>query len=322
MILTERKRSKELLYLEALSTRGELTRNKKQKLEWLDRGYQGEVLYDKIFDEAGLSNIFVFRDIYLEIDGSVTQFDALVVTEDAIDINEVKNYSGNYTHANDKWYVRDVEVSENPNVQLKRAAGKLIKLRNTHNLRFNVNGRIVFTNVEFSLSSDDNNLNNAIVTRPFLKSYLKGFQNSWAGPRAEAVVQLIQSHIVENPYFKSVADFYQLRKGLYCLRCGGFNLVKKQFHYHCTHCEKFDTVHTLVLRAIADYSILFSDRPLTRRGLWEFLGEELSEKTLTRMLQKYCIPHGIGSGRYYIFKYYDFETALRAEYRVWRYKDY
>lgn len=322
MILTERKKPKELLYLEALSARTALSNDETKKLEWLSRGYQGEVLYDKIVDEVGLSNIYIFRDIYLEIDGSVTQFDCLIVTEDAVEMNEVKNYSGNYACKNGKWYVRDVEVSDNPLIQMSRAESKLIKLRNAHNLRFNVGGKIVFSNIEFVLTSDDSNLSNSIITRPYLRSYLREFKNSWAGPGAESIVRLIQSYIVENPYFKSVADFDQVRKGLYCRDCACFDLDKRQFHYSCTHCGKLDTVHTLVLRAIADYSILFSDRPLTRKSLWEFLNYEISERTLIRFLLKYCNQYSDGRSRHYKFKYYDFDAALKEEARLWRYMDH
>lgn len=322
MILTERKKPKELLYLEALSVRAALSREESKKLERLKRGYHGEVLYDKIVDEVGLSNVYIFRDIYLGIDGSITQFDCLVVTEDAVEMNEIKNYSGNYTCKNNKWYVRDVEVSDNPLIQMSRAESKLIKLRNNNNLRFNVGGKIIFPNIEFVLHSDDSNLDDSFITRAYLRNYLKEFKNSWAGPGAESIVRLIQAHIVENPYFKSVADFDSVRKGLYCLECGSFELDKRQYHCHCIRCGKVDTIHTLTMRAIADYSILFGDRLLTRREMWDFLGRKLSEKTITRMLKKFCHQHGIGSARHYTFKYYDFSAALKEESSSWRYKDY
>lgn len=322
MILTERKKPKELLYLEALSVRAALSREESKKLEWLSRGYQGEVMYDTIVDEVGLSNVYIFRDIYLEIDGSVTQFDCLIVTEDAVVMNEIKNYTGSYSCKNGKWFVRDVEVSDNPLIQMSRAESKLIKLRNAHNLRFNIGGMIVFPNIEFVLNSDDSNLNNSIITRAYLRSYLKEFKNSWAGPGAESIVRLIQAHIVENPYFKSVADFDNVRKGLYCLECGSYALEKRKFHCYCLKCGKIDTIQTLTLRAIADYSILFSDRILTRRNLRDFIGRELCEKTLTRMLKKYCEQFNSGRSTYYKFKYYDFDTALKKENRLWRYLDY
>lgn len=322
MILTERKKPKELLYLEALAVRAELKHEEKKKFKWLTQGFEGEKLYDTIVDEVGLSNVYVFRDIYLKIDGSITQFDALVVTEDGIEMNEVKNYIGNYTCKNDKWYVRDVEISENPLVQMKRAEGKLIKLRNNNNLRFKVNGKIVFSNIEFSLNNDDGNLNNAIITRPYLRSYLKEFKNSWTGPGAESIVRLIQAHIVVNPYFKSAADFDAVKKGVCCRKCGSFSMNKLKFHYDCNHCGQIDTIHTLILKAIADYSILFSDRPLTRQNLLWFVGGEVSPRTISKMLIKYCDAMGNGKSRYYKFKYYDFDKAMKEESRVWRYVDH
>lgn len=324
-ILRERHIPKELMFLRVLSVRSQLTDDERKSLKWLTRGYDGEVTYDEMFDASELVNAYVLRDLYLNIGGSVTQYDTLLVTDDEVMIHEIKNYSGRYTFEKEKWHVDGMVISEDPIIQLKRAIGKLVKLQNASRMRFKVSGKVLFTHINFTLDSDDSGLFKHIVMRANLGRYLRALKRIISGchlgASADSIVQLIESHIVEDPYFDKVADYEYVRKGLYCRDCGAFEMEKQRFHYHCLRCGKIDTLHTLMLRAIADYTILFSDRKLTRRALREFVGREVSESTVKRYLKRYCTPVINGPATYYVFKYYSFEEAYSKHDRLWRYYD-
>ena len=90
MIISERKISKELAFYRALSSRFCLEEKDAKKLSVLERGYKGERIYDEVFDEEGHSSVFVFRDIYLRIEDSTAQYDALIVSDAGITVNEIK----------------------------------------------------------------------------------------------------------------------------------------------------------------------------------------------------------------------------------------
>ena len=73
MFLTARKLPEELLHYYALKHRSIQRANHLDKLRRLERGVEGERVYDMILDEAGHGNLYIFRDLYLLIEGSVTQ---------------------------------------------------------------------------------------------------------------------------------------------------------------------------------------------------------------------------------------------------------
>lgn len=102
MLISQRKISKELAYYRALGWRSRLSAEEAKKLSALERGYNGECIYDAVFDEIGHGSVFVFRDIYLGLEDSVAQYDALIVSDAGITVNEIKNYSGFYRVEKDK----------------------------------------------------------------------------------------------------------------------------------------------------------------------------------------------------------------------------
>ncbi|GEM_PF-3763073 len=90
MIISKRKTSKELLFYRALSFRDYLSEQEGKKLSVLERGYEGECIYDKVFEQTSGQTVLVFRDIYLKIEDSVAQYDSLIVSDGEITVNEIK----------------------------------------------------------------------------------------------------------------------------------------------------------------------------------------------------------------------------------------
>lgn len=321
MIISERKISKDLAYYRALSLRCQLNGEDAKKLSVLERGYKGERIYDKVFDEEGHSSVFVFRDIYLRIEDSTAQYDALIVSDAGITVNEIKNYSGFYRVERGKWYAGNFEVPDDPLAQLKRAMNKLLKLQYIHRLNFDIEGKVVFPHIDFRLNCDDRDVREKLVIRSELRDYLKTFKIEYAGRYAEGIVDAIAAHIIDNPFFDKSADFDLVRKGLYCGSCGSFEVEDNHFYMKCGKCDTREKKETHVLRAMSDFSALFLNERMTKKKLIIFMDELISSRTVIRMLNKYCDRVLNGAHTYYQFKYDSFNSAYKEYKSSYRYKD-
>ena len=322
MFLNRRGKPQDLLFYETLQKRCELTKVEAGWYKTYQRGFEGEELYDKVFDEVGHDDVLIYRDLYLKIRRSVTQYDALVINDDGIVVNEIKNYTGDYKVEGGDWFRSGREISEEPIAQLNRSIGKLIAMRNSVNGNFKIDGKLIFVSDDFYLQTDDNSIWRKIVVRMDLKRYLRSFGSGKIGNKAQYIVRLVSDRIVENPYYESEVDEDCLRKGLYCGNCGSFNLAKSRFHLVCRECESKESNETHLLRAMSDYQILFYGKGMTRNALVEFIGEKMHSKTVSRALLKHCYGNKNGNTTTYKFKYRDLEDTLdKADINV-KYKDY
>ncbi|MEK4554931.1 nuclease-related domain-containing protein [Jeotgalicoccus sp. FSL K6-3177] len=93
MFLNPRLKSHDLLFYDALEKRTELTKHENRRHAAALKGFEGECLYDEIFNDVGHDDVLVYRDLYLKIGESVTQYDALVIDDEGIVVNEIKNYT-------------------------------------------------------------------------------------------------------------------------------------------------------------------------------------------------------------------------------------
>lgn len=322
MIMSERYISGELAYYRALGFREKLGSLDARILTIHEKGFAGECEYDRVFDEVGHGSVLVFRDIYLRIEGRTAQYDCLIVSDEGIVVNEIKNYSGLYRYESGKWFIGKSEVSEDALSQLRRAVGRLVKMRYEVRGSFNVSGKIVFPNIEFRLQSGEEELWNNVVMRAGLRNYLMQFKNTYAGRAAEDIAEVIKKYIIPNPFLDKSADLDSLKKGLYCGECGGFELADRKYHLVCESCGSKETKETHIIRAISDYKALFLNEKLTKKRFLAFIDNKISSRTTIRMLNKYCDQNWNGAFTYYTFKYRDFYDAYRNSNRSWRYKDH
>lgn len=322
MFITDRKIPEELLHYRGLAARSTLTKDEIDKIRALERGCKGESDYDAVLEKTGHQSVYVFRDIYLLIEGSVTQYDTLIVSESGVAVNEIKNFSGDYRYDNGMWTIGNYRVPDDAASQLRRAIGKLKRLQSSTSYNFQVVGKLVFPNEDFQLFTEDDRLWNQVVLRSNMKRYFRGFDNEYSGDAASEFVTLIEKHIVPNPYFKHGVEFDAVRKGLYCGGCGSVDLKKQYFHFICQRCESRESNETHIVRAMNDFKYLFGRLPMTTKRLMEFVGGAVSMRTLLRALIKYCDVTGTYKSSQYKFKYYDFDEAMNNEKASRKYKDY
>lgn len=321
MYLNKRMMPKKLMYYNALVVRRELDAKETYNFQAMKKGYEGECLYDKIFDEIGHGNIYIIRDVYLKIGGSVTQYDSIVITENRVAVNEVKNLSGDYRFENNSWFKNSKELTDNVYAQLSKSKGKLMKLRNDHHLNFEVEGKLVFLNDDFRLSTANDYIWKETVLLNQMRDYFKEYREEQVGNQASNIVRVIKNQIVHDPYFKEYADIFELRRGFYCGQCNCFNLTKGRFQLKCNHCQTVESSETHLFRAMNDYKILFQNHPMTRSALLHFIDNQLSRTTVYAIMMKHCDAVKVGKKMTYKLKNKDAVEVLTQIRKTQRYKD-
>lgn len=321
MILTERKPSEELLYYRALKNREGLTEDEHYKLIRLESGYEGELTYDEIFENI-IKHLPVFRDIYLKIDGSVVQCDALIVHDDGYVLHEIKNYNGEYSYNGDQWLLRGKEISEDPIIQLERTRKKFIKLQYTNKIQLDIEGKVIFTHSDFSLVTTNTTRTEKVILRNNLKRNLVELKNLTYSDYSQEKVEIISKAIIKNPYFKEVANIESIKKGVYCRYCSNSDLKKLKYHFKCNNCSSMDTIHTITLQALSDYNALFRNHPFSKEQIYSFLDGLVSRYTVLRVIKFYCTPLNKGPRTLYKFNFHDFNEAQQANKTQMRYKDH
>ena len=321
MYLNDRNTTAELLHYRALSRRMVLNGEDARDLKIYESGFFGECLYDKIFDEVGHDNLYVFRDIYLAAGKSGAQYDSIIISNDAITVNEIKNYSGEYHFKNGRLIRSGEVVPDNPFTQVDRAVGKLYRICRNAKISTEIKSKVIFPNDDFRLYSEDNSIWKNIVIRMDMKKYFRQFKDSYNTEKAERLVSLIRGQIAENPYFNGSSNVSRIRKGLYCGACGSFELEKGRFQLTCVKCGTIESNETHLLRAMSDHKFLFYNHPMTKRSVLELIDNQLHKITVLRALQKHCNVDSKGRQTSYDFKYYDFEEVILKVKKVQRYKD-
>ena len=321
MYLNDRNTTPELLHYRALSKRMVLNFQDSRDLKIYESGYSGECLYDKLFDEAGHDNLYIFRDVYLAAGKSGAQYDSIIISGDAIIVNEIKNYSGEYYYKNGRLSKNNEVVPDNPFTQVDRAVGKLYRIFRDNRTAADITGKVIFPNDDFRLYSEDNSIWKNVIIRMDLKKYFRQFKDSYNTEKADRFVSLIRGHVTVNPYFNGSFDVGRIRKGLYCGECGSFDLEKGRFQLTCRKCGTIESNETHLLRAMSDYKFLFYNQPMTKRSLLEFIDNIFHENTVYKVLQKHCYINRNGAHTSYTLKYYSFETAIEEIRRLQRYKD-
>lgn len=321
MFLTDRRTPPELLHSTALRFRKNLAADEERKLRIHKHGFFGECLYDQLFDEAGHDNLYIFRDIYLVAGKSGAQYDSIIISGDAVTVNEIKNYSGEYYYKNGRLIKNNEVVPDNPFTQVDRAVGKLYRIFRDNRVTADITGKVVFPNDDFRLYSEDNSIWKNIVIRMDLKKYFRQFNAGYNTEKADRYVSLIRGHVTENPYFNGNSDIEGIRRGLYCGECGSFELKKGRFQLTCLKCGTIESNETHLLRAMSDHKFLYYKQPMTKRSLLELIDNIFHENTVYRALQKHCYINKNGPCTSYTLKYYSFQTAITEIREMQRYKD-
>jgi hypothetical protein len=300
MILKERTKPEELEILLALKPRMELEERDAMNLYTLEKGYEGEVQFDRWFTNHTVESLII-NDLLLEVNGTHFQIDSFVITQDRLHLFEVKNQEGDYYLDGDKFKTAAGAEIKNPLHQLSRAEALLKQLLKNLGFYIPLEPHLVFINPEFAL------LQAPLKSPILLPNQLNRFMDKMnrtsskiSTKHTKLAEALLSLHIKKSPFTRVPGyDFDRLRKGVLCERCGGFLEDFGQKRFVCSHCGTGDSIESLVLQTLNSFQLLFPDKKVTTTTIFEWSNEDLPKKSIRRILKNNFSVSGACKSTYY-----------------------
>ncbi|WP_042146849.1 nuclease-related domain-containing protein [Paucisalibacillus sp. EB02] len=288
MEVKKRTPSRELQILEILYLRGNLSEEVRQHYFNLKKGYEGELLFDRILDNQLQNDCLIIKDLLLKMNNTTFQIDTLIIFQEFIKLFEVKNFEGEYTYDNDNFYKYPKYKITNPEHQLDRAETLLRQLLSNHGLHHAIKSSIVFVNPEFTLY-------NAPATKPFvlpsqintLVKKLNTNQSKLTNLSKLIADKLISLHQKDSPYSKlPTYSFSQLKKGINCKSCHSISISVQGHYCYCNTCGKREKLADAVIRSTRELILLFPKEKITTSMVHEWCECISSTQRVQRILMK------------------------------------
>ena len=287
MLYKPRTVSPELLVLQSLSIRLELSSNEKQYLVNLQKGLEGERAFDRITENLLLDS-YIINDLLLQINNTTFQVDSTIIGSEEIHLFEIKNYVGDYYYQNDRIYTINHKEISNPINQIRRNETLFQQLLQKHGWENKtITSSVVFINPEFTLYQ-------APLSLPFIfptqiQRYLKGMNphfsklNKFQKQLAEKLTSL---HIAKSPFSKLPPyEYKELKKGIFCKACNSFEVTEVGTNVVCEECGHQEAVETVVLRNAEELKLLFPSEKITTPLLHDWCRIIHSKKRIRRILE-------------------------------------
>ncbi|TYS69476.1 NERD domain-containing protein [Sutcliffiella horikoshii] len=306
MLVKSRTVSVEMQLYLALAARMTLLEKEKQYLWNMEKGYEGECMFDVLTEKVDGDHLVV-NDLLLKHNNTIFQIDSLIITPRNAYLFEVKNFEGDYMYdaRTDQLHLKtnskDYEVT-NPLTQLNRCHSLLRQLLSSYGFTLPILASIVFINSEFTLYQSP-------PDKPFIhpsqiNRYLKGLQKETSfklnNMHAALAEKLTSLHISDSP-FKTLPEYSydQVRKGLVCARCSSLSVVVEGRSARCMRCDRVETLEEVVLRHVGEFRMLFPERKITTSGIFDWCGKGVTEKVIRRILDKHFSKIGNRRWSYY-----------------------
>lgn len=300
MIVKTRVESLELQILRMLNSRMSLTPKQHSNYLYLEKGYEGEVIFDHWMEEVE-NGFLVLNDLLLEHGNTKFQIDSLFLSK-ILHMFEVKNFEGDYFIEGDRWYTHNgVEIS-NPLIQMERAESLLRRMVRDLGYNINIESTLVFVNTHFALYQAPRNL--PIIFPNQIPRLLKNLQKQFAPLKTthtHLAERLLSLHSHDSPYSRLPEySFDKLKKGITCSHCHSINTIVTRKTLICSNCGKRETIHDAVLRSIKDIQLLFPEEALTVNTIHDWCKSVKTKKAIRNILSENYTLHGYGPSSRYI----------------------
>ncbi|SES27964.1 Nuclease-related domain-containing protein [Gracilibacillus ureilyticus] len=302
MIIKARQKSEEYVLLESLHARNALAEKDKQYFGGLQKGYEGEVLFDSWMEEELTADCLIINDLLLKQRNNHFQMDTLMLLAGNIFLFEVKNFEGDHYYDSGHLYLmKSKEERNNPLLQIERNVSLLRQLLHSQNYKANIYAYVVFVNPEFTLYQAP--LDKPIIYPSQIRRYLQQFNQQTASITArerQLAQNLTSQHIEKSPYSQLPDyNFNQLKKGIFCPNCGSFALDVRRYKYTCEKCGKSESIQNSLLRSIREFQLLFSQEKITTNKMYEWLGASFEKSRIQRLLNENLKKKYHGNMTYY-----------------------
>lgn len=300
MFLKTRTESLELRLFRSLFARENLSAEEKQYYFNLEKGYEGELLFDKYLES--LSNDWlIISDLFLRNNTTNFQMDSLLISHDIIYLFEIKNFEGDYYIENDKWYTKSKKEITNPMIQLERNKSLLRRLLQDMGFNISIEAYLVFVNPEFTLYNAP--LDKPIIFPTQIKKFLKrlDMKKPRINSRHVKMAELLVAEHISKPPFSNVPSYKykNVKKGLSCGSCNALVSEIKCTRLVCGHCGYTESVTSAILRAVEEFSMLFPDKRITTNDIYEWCKIIESKKRIQRVLVENFSRKGDGRKSFY-----------------------
>lgn len=287
--------------MRSLNARTELTKQEKSYYQNLERGYEGELMFDVM--TAGLpEERYIIEDLQLEVNHSFFQLDTVIISQGVIHLIDVKNYLwACYMEGEKLRAAKSGMEYKNPFTQLSRSVNLFRQLLQNLQLNFVVEAHVLFINPEFTLYHAPMDLPAILPTQinQFL-SNLSGTPSKLTDKHSQLASQLLTLHQPNNPNSKVPEyDYNCVRKGNFCRKCGSFELIRDKHEFACKVCGTRETFEAAIMRNVKEFQLLFPERRITTTSIFEWCEPEVNIRTVRRVLKKCLNTVGKTSDTYF-----------------------
>lgn len=300
MLLKARTESEELRQYRFLEPRINFDMTEKQQLINLEKGYAGELEFDRRVDEIGC-NFLTINDVLLEKQGTYFQLDSLFISIDVIYLFEIKNFEGDYYMDGDKWYTRAGSEVQNPLLQMARSESLLRRYLQAFHPSLPIKSYLIFINPEFTLYQAP--LNETMIFPTQLQRFLKDLLSKkplLKENHKNLARKIVSGHQEKNPFSRSPHYTYdELDKGIPCRQCKSLKTTVMAGQLICSRCGNGEKVDAAILRSTEEFEFLFPELRVTTNRIQEWCRVIESKKTIKRVLTNHYARKGYGKYTYY-----------------------
>jgi len=301
LILRPRVASKELLLLRSLNARARLIEKEKQQYYNLEKGYEGEVQFDRYMQQNLLQDRYIVNDLLLEKNNTKFQLDSVHIAQSTAYHFEIKNYEGDYYIESDRFFTFSGKEILNPFHQVKRSESLLRQLMNSLGFPLSLESYLIFVNPEFYLYNAPKDP--SIIFPNQLNRFMRklNMKSSVLNPKhLKLAEQLVSLNLVDDPY-KRIAPYQyeQLQKGILCAQCYSVDVIVKNTKVICDHCGCSEDLDSAVVRSVEELRLLFPEVRITTSMIYDWCRVIESHKTVRRILNQNLTKYGSNKWIYY-----------------------
>lgn len=303
LIIKPRAESDELKTFRSLNIRGKLTEKEKNYYLNLEKGFEGEVRFDNKHLSRLSNDFLILNDLIFDYNNNEFQIDSFLISQNSGHLFEIKNFRGDYYFKDGKFHSKNGKERKDPLLQLERAQSLLRQLLYELGIGYSFTGNLVFVNPEFYLY-------HASMDQPILfpnqlnrfMNKLNTIQSKLDSTHHKLAEKLIAASKPKSSYTRVPKySFEELKKGIPCVVCWSFDIRIVGQIVCCNKCGFHEALPTAVLRCVEEHQLLFPDRIITTRDIYEWCGIILSKKTVKTILLNNLNQMGHGNRTFYTY---------------------
>ncbi len=290
----------ELIILNSLNHRMQLSKIEQQNYSNLRKGFEGELSFDTLTNYLENDSL-VLNDLLFKTNNQTFQIDTLIITNNLLYLCEVKNYEGDYYYKSDRLLTLERLEISNPLIQLSRSESLMSQLLHKLNYTLPIKAFVIFINPHFTLY-------HAPADKPYIFptqinrfiSNLNSHQSKLQDHHRSLGEKLISLHIEEiNNQQTPLFTYQELRKGILCTQCSTYIKKIAGMKCICTVCGREELVETAVLRNIKEFKLLFPQHKITTNQMFEWCDNIPEKRRIQKILQRNFNQYGVRQWTYY-----------------------